>query len=119
MYQGICGDDIQYVLEDGVLTLSGEGKTYNYSSGKTAPWYEVRELVKELVVESGITCLGNQLMSECSNLTKVILPEGLTAIGSNVFRKCSSIDYILIPTTLKNVTNTTNRNKKQLNFLFK
>ncbi len=102
-YAGVCGNNVQYSLKNGILTLSGTGATYNYHSGKTAPWYDVRSEVLEVKVEEGITNIGNQLFAECTNLKHVILPEGVSAIGSNVFKRCSSLEYICIPQTLTSI----------------
>ena len=101
--EGTCGDNVSYLFEDGILYLIGSGETYNYHSGSTAPWYDVKENIKELHVESGVTYLGNQLMTECTNLTTVILSEGFNSIGSNVFKRCNQIEYIYIPRTLEKV----------------
>lgn len=101
--EGSCGDNVQFLLENGVLTLKGEGTTYDYHSGNKAPWYDAKSEITELHVEEGVTKLGNQLMAECKALTKVVLPNGLTDIGTNVFKQCASIETIYIPKTLKNV----------------
>lgn len=98
--QGTCGDNVEYCLENGVLTLTGNGTTYNYHSGMTTPWYDYKLDIKEAVIGEGITGLGNQLFADCSNLTRVNLPEGLLWIGKNVFKRCSSLVYISIPKTI-------------------
>lgn len=100
---GVCGDDITYELKDGVLTISGLGKTYDFHSGNPAPWYDKRDEIVEVIVKEGVESLGNQLFSECTNLTYVTLPEGLITIGSNVFKKCNSIELIEIPKSLTTV----------------
>lgn len=101
--EGTCGDNISYSLDNGILTLSGTGNTYDYHSGNTAPWYDVKDSIVEVIVGDGITRLGNQLFAECNNISNVKMSEGLTDIGSNVFKKCNSIQYIFIPRTLISV----------------
>ena len=100
---GTCGAKVEYVLENGVLTISGEGATYNYHSGSTAPWFEHRESIVEIYVEEGITNIGNQLFVECKNLKKVFFAKGVETLGSNVFKGCPSIEYVSFPKTLKTV----------------
>ncbi len=102
-YQGMCGDNVEYSFSNGVLTLTGKGATYNYHSGKKAPWYVYKTDIIEVVVDEGISCLGNQLFAECSNLSRVTLPDGLQAIGTNVFKRCGSLSYINIPKTLVSI----------------
>lgn len=101
--EGMCGDKVSFVLENGILTISGEGNTYDYHSGNMAPWHEKKDEITVVKVEEGVLKLGNQLFSECSNLTTVTLPEGLTEIGSNVFKKCKSLQNIQVPKTLQKV----------------
>ena len=100
---GICGDNVQYELYAGVLTLSGTGSTYSYNSTKTAPWYDSREAIQKVVVQEGITALGNQLFTNCTSLAEVILPEGLTTIGGNVFAKDTSLTTATLPGTLVSI----------------
>uniref|UniRef100_UPI004057837F leucine-rich repeat domain-containing protein n=1 Tax=Acetatifactor sp. TaxID=1872090 RepID=UPI004057837F len=103
--EGTCGDDIRYILSNGVLTLSGTGVTNNYHSGSTAPWYEYRTEIKEVVVCEGITGIGNQLFVDCINLEQVTLAESVTTIGSNVFKRCNSMKQIYVPKSLQKIGN--------------
>ena len=103
MVAGMCGDDVSYYLQDGILVLSGSGATYNYHSGKTAPWYEERTAITEIHVEEGITALGNQLFVDCTNLKGVIFSEGVETIGSNVFKRCNQLVHVCLPKTLKSI----------------
>lgn len=93
---GQCGDDVFWkLLEDGQLILSGEGKTYNYSSNKCAPWYDsYREKISSVVVENGITELGTQLFRNCTNLVEGDLADSVTIIGNNAFIKCENLKSI-------------------------
>lgn len=96
--EGECGKAITFTLsEDGVLTLKGEGVTYNYNSSKHAPWYDDRESITAIVIEEGITQIGSQLFAQCSNLTTVELPSTLEVIGANAFIKCRQLAEITIP----------------------
>lgn len=96
--QGVCGADATYTLtEDGVLTVSGKGATYNYHSGNPAPWYENRDLIKRVVVEEGIEKLGNQFLTRCESVLAVQLPESLNIVGCNAFLGCLNLNEINMP----------------------
>ncbi len=96
--QGGCGKQADYVLtEDGVLTISGTGDTYNYHSAKVAPWFEYRELIKTIVVEAGIEKIGEQLFRKCSNVETVELPNSIKIIGKSAFNSCKNLNNIVIP----------------------
>ena len=58
---GVCGPSAVWTLSrSGVLTISGTGPMTDYLMSQ-APWYTIylRDSVKRLVVEDGITALGS------------------------------------------------------------
>ena len=102
---GTCGDNLTWVLgHDGVLTISGSGEMGNYSNKyqngeyrTTAPWGTYWEQITAVVVESGITCIGDYAFYECSNLTSAAIPQGVTSIGSWAFCGCGNLTNAAIP----------------------
>ena len=94
---GICGENLTWTLDAaGTLTVSGTGamEDYNYLG---APWYQSRDSIKAVVVESGVTAIGERAFNGCSSLTSITIPEGVTAIGHSAFSGCSSLSSITIP----------------------
>ncbi len=71
------------VLEDSVLTLSGEGDTGWMSNGNQVPWYSVRNQIREVVIEEGVRSI-NKLFCNCTNLKKVTFPESLVSLPENI-----------------------------------
>lgn len=93
-----CGPCIRYTLsEDGILTITGYGATYNYNSRKHAPWWNYKDKITSVIIDEGITALGTQLFRQCLNVTEVILPHSLRRIGGNAFSSCKSLTKIVIP----------------------
>lgn len=90
---GSCGKHVKWNLRDGVLTLSGKGDTKNY--WQDHPWHP--DLVKQLIVEDGVTGLGESLLEDCHNLVAVQLPSSLRRIGNNAFYNCKKLEDISIP----------------------
>lgn len=96
---GACGKNLTWTLDAaGTLTVSGTGamKNYNYM-GAPAPWYQSRDSIKTVVIESGVTTIGYWAFFDCSSLTSITLPQGLTAIGRSAFSDCSSLSSITLP----------------------
>ena len=80
--QGTCGDGLTWILDsDGTMTISGSGSMYNYRSG-TAPWYSHMNDIKTLVLEEGITSVGDYAFYLCKNLTELTLVDSLETIGT-------------------------------------
>ena len=85
---GTCGDGLTWTLADGVLTISGKGAMDDYRRN-TMPWYENRNDVVSVVIEYGVTRIGEQAFSGCK-LTSVSIPNSMVEIGAYAFILSSS-----------------------------
>ena len=58
---GTCGENVTWSFDEasGTLTISGEGEMENYDSSVAAPWYAFRTDIVEVVLEEGVTSVGN------------------------------------------------------------
>ncbi len=84
------------------LRLSGSGDMYNFQepNGIDVPWYDYIKNITEVVVEPGITSIGNNSFNGFGKLVKAELPEGLVRIGSFAFME-TGISKLQTPDTLK------------------
>jgi len=80
--------------EDGVLTVS---KCLNFEGMSYYPWYSYIEDITSVVIEDGVTCIGNYAFSGCSNLSSITIPDGVTTIGEGAFYECYSLTNITLP----------------------
>lgn len=94
---GKCGNSVSYELIGNTLFLSGTGKTYNYNSANTAPWYSQKSQIKAVNIAEGITTVGSAMFLNCDQLTDVYIPDGVTVIDINAFNKCKKLTTISIP----------------------
>ena len=90
----LCGDAVFWDLSNGVLTISGSGDMYDFKDNEFGPWYESRSLITEVVIESGVTSVGNNAFFDCDNLVKVTLADSVTSIGSFAFMECDALRSI-------------------------
>ena len=93
---GSCGAALTWTLEDGVLTISGNGAMTNWSDS-SAPWYSYRESIAEIVLPEGLTSIGRYAFQECKYVSGVTIPEGVTRIGDSAFEFCSALTGVTIP----------------------
>ncbi|MCM1309233.1 MAG: leucine-rich repeat protein [Butyrivibrio sp.] len=99
---GSCGDNAVYVLDfdTDTLTISGEGMTYHYYMdgidsfyddpnyrNERPPWRAYMGEFDRLVVEPGITGLGNNSFAGCLGLKEIEL-NGTESVGTNCFNNC-------------------------------
>ena len=53
--------------------------------------------VETVVIEDGVTRIGDNAFSNCSSLTSITIPDGVTRIGESAFEGCLSLPSITIP----------------------
>ena len=100
---GAQGENLTWVLtEDGTLTISGSGEMKDYSDSSVAPWYTKRTKILSVVVEDGVTSIGDYAFYFC-NMTSVTIPEGVTNIGACAFYDCSSLTNVTIPDSMTHI----------------
>ena len=134
---GNCGDAVTWRLDGDVLYIEGEGEMYDFLSQwdtddnpedkiTLPPW--IGKSVTKIVVDEGVTYIGNKAFYEMYNvvevelpstlegigmhafaymekLEEVILPEGLRTMGERAFQVCHSMETLYIPSTLTVIPN--------------
>ncbi|MCD8128722.1 MAG: leucine-rich repeat protein, partial [Oscillospiraceae bacterium] len=100
---GTCGENVTWTLDmnTGVLTISGEGWMEDYSGG--VPWYSQRESITAVVIENGVTSIGDYAFDRCSNLTSVTISNSVTSIGDSAFWGCSSLTGVTLPGSVTSI----------------
>jgi len=97
---GADGDNVTWTLDtDGVLDISGNGVIENDmlgGPGQPSPWlyngYD--NLVKNVVIHSGVTSIEWYAFYECINLASVTLPTSIKDISMSVFEGCSKLSDV-------------------------
>ena len=89
--------DCTVTLNNGTLTVSGNGAMADYDNLSDLPWINNSGDITSVVVESGVTSVGMSAFCSLENITSVTLPEGLTAINDMAFNGCNSLQSITLP----------------------
>ena len=110
---GNCGKDgsnVTWTLDSaGLLTISGTGEMADYesktdsASGEeitTAPW---GNQAKTVVIEDGVTGIGNAAFYGCSGLTSVTMGSKVTSIGESAFCGCTGLTGIVLPSSVTSI----------------
>ena len=101
---------VHYSISDGTLTISGEGPMDDYPDYGKCPWYEsiargeddVTE-VTEIIIEEGITHIGDYAFEDAVDVTSVTLPSSLESIGEHAFAYMNSLSEITIPENVSSI----------------
>ena len=101
---GSCGENVTWTLTaDGTLTISGTGAMTDYTYDSRSPWYSCRTYIKRVVMQQGVTSIGDHAFWDCSGLTSVTIPDGVTSIGGGAFWDCAALTSVTIPGSVTNV----------------
>ena len=106
---GRCGPNLKWHLtNNGVLTISGKGKMYDYSVryngglwDHSTPWGGF--VVKRIIIGDGVTTIGEYAFSYCRSLTSVTIPNSVTTIKEYSFSDCSSLTSVTIPNSVTTI----------------
>ena len=108
--EGLCGTSLTWTLTtDGVLTITGSGAMFDYSTSKRPEWYPYEYAIKTLVLSDDITHIGSyafhQLFQPCNDvyIAEVNLPSKLESIGDYAFADTYKIENIAIPAGVTSV----------------
>ena len=86
---GTCGANVTWrLLSSGKLIISGTGDMENYTYSTSAPWEIYRGSVKSVVIEDGVTSVGNYAFKSHSYLKDAVIGNSVITIGEGAFMYC-------------------------------
>lgn len=87
-------------LQDGTLIITSQGAMQDYTSARETPWFSDRADIRKIVVQNGVTSIGDYAFYGCENVTSVTLPATVTQIGKLAFYGCGSLNTLTLPDSL-------------------
>ena len=100
---GQCGANLNWTLDDeGTLTISGTGAMYDGLGFFSLLYYDVLD-IRAVVVEEGVTSIGEDAFYECLNLERVTIPDSVTSIGFGAFFVCPNLKCVTIPSSVTTI----------------
>lgn len=97
------GSIMATLSDDGTLTISGTGDMKNWESSSTTDWHVIKDNIKNVIINEGVTNIGSWAFYEFKNLINVKIPNGVINIGDDAFDWCSSLTSIEIPNSVKKI----------------
>ena len=110
---GASGTYYEYDSASKTLTITGNGAMPNFvyyshepgNGGSNAPWDAFKTEIIHLIINDGVTVIGENAFYNCTNLEFVSIPGSVTNINEYSFYGCSKIQNITIPEGVKNIGN--------------
>ena len=100
---GTCGENVTWVFDEstGTLTISGTGEMEYSVDLETSQ----KETITSVIIEEGVTSIGDWAFHACCALSSVTLPDSLISIGYHAFSHCYSLTSIDIPNSVRTIDN--------------
>ena len=96
-------DNISWSFDrSGTLTISGTGAMGDYKRND-APWDSCKEEITKVIIESGITSVGENAFWHYDSMKNVSLPDGLTSIGFESFYDCDVLETVSMPDSITEI----------------
>lgn len=104
---GAEGANVVWTLDsEGKLTFSGKGAMKDFvdvDGEEPAPMWLGNEAITEVVIEDGITRIGDDAFTGCSGVKSITIPDSVTSIGDYAFDYCSGLESITIPDSVTDI----------------
>lgn len=114
----------KYDAKNDTVTVYGSGNMKNFNNGDDGQrWDEIYKGTGEkpgnratkVVIENGITNIGNNAFRGLGALQSVTIPASVTSIGASAFEGCTSLSSATLPANLKSIGANAFKNTKFAN----
>ena len=92
-----------YDADTTTLTISGTGAMKDYASVNVTPWNAYKAKTKTVIIDEGVTRVGNSAFASHTALTSVSLPATLESIGQKAFMATRNLAAIDIPAKVSTI----------------
>lgn len=101
---GISGEAV-WTLKDGTMYITGQGIFSGPANADNHPWEYFEEQIRHVVVEDGVTVVGDLAFAHTYNLETVTIADSVTEICEGAFRNCYGLKSVKLPAKLETLGN--------------
>ncbi|MBD5146811.1 MAG: leucine-rich repeat domain-containing protein [Ruminococcus sp.] len=91
-----------YTVIGNTLMITGTGPMTDYAEVGKAPWYDQRETITNIVINSGVTSIGKNAFAG-TNVILIEIPDTVTSIGQSAFYECSKLYSVTMPNSITQI----------------
>ena len=98
---GQLAGDLWWELVGDTLSIYGSGAMPDFEAAAQQPWYPHYTEIRNVIIEPGVTYVGNMAFLFCTRLQQVSLPLTLQTIGKSAFSHCINLQAVELPGALQ------------------
>ena len=105
-YNGMCGTNVTWSFANETLTISGTGAMEDYESKGSEtnqPWRSLDSDIKSVVVEDGVTHIGNSAFEWLNRVQHITIGKDVETIGDYACKNCSLRVSLIIPPSVTKI----------------
>jgi len=106
---GTTRGKVTATLSGGTLRIKGMGSMTRYGDDGEfyypVPWGKAGRAITNVVIENGVTSIGDWAFSGCTGLKSVTISNSVTSIGQGAFQGCTGLKSVTIPNSVTFIGN--------------
>ena len=104
----VFGDDTLWSFDEDSATLRifGTGDMEDYSNETSSPWHSIILKVKNVVIEDGVSSVGDYAFSGATSLESVVISDTIKSIGAFSFSSCPSLTELSFGSNVTSIRDT-------------
>ena len=101
---GVSGE-ATWTLKGDTMYITGQGMLSGVSNADCQPWEYFQDEIRHVVVEEGVTLIGDTIFAHTYNLETVTIADSVTEICEGAFRNCYALKTVKLPAKLQTLGN--------------
>ncbi len=102
LHKGQCGNNLKWYYANGTMTITGSGAMYNYSF-EEVPWYLFRDSIQQIILNEGLTHIGNSAFAFCTKISSITIPNSVVSIGESAFENSTFLKALTFGKELRDI----------------
>ena len=99
-----CGPHTNWYLgrDNGILEVTGKGPMFDFGSDFPCPWDDRKNEIREVIIEDGVTTVGQDAFRDADNLKEVTIAGSVKSIKVRAFFSCDNLNSITFVEGIEN-----------------
>ncbi len=107
---GTFSDSLTWSYNEATNTLKIGGTGAMNTDYSDRPWSSFSSQIKTVIINTGVTSIGDYAFRDCTGLTRITIPGSVTSIGYSAFYNSTGLTSVTIPNSVTSIGSEVFRN---------